>query len=84
MDLQRATLKALFYDYPVEHFIHLLLEQSERGFTEPITGLVQWRELSFTQSELQAWCNSVFLSHGTLSDTDEQIVEVFKLGTVAK
>lgn len=79
MDLQRATLKALFYDYPVEHFIHLLLEQSERGFTEPITGLVQWRELSFTQSELQAWCNSVFLSHGTLSDTDEQIVEVFKL-----
>ncbi|OKZ15898.1 MAG: hypothetical protein BHV72_13230 [Bacteroides sp. 43_46] len=54
MDLIRATLKALFYDYPVENVVRLLQEQKENSFMDPFSHLVKWRETSFTFSEAES------------------------------
>ena len=55
MDLIRAALKALFYDYPIEDAITNI--QNLKGkdmFMIPFSDLVKWRETSFTISEIQS------------------------------
>lgn len=55
MDFERATIKALFYDYPIEAAIRAV-EESQRiggkdGFMDILPQLVRWREESFTTTE---------------------------------
>lgn len=54
MDFERAAIKALFYDYPIEEAIRALDVSKERlrdVYTDILPQLVRWREQAFTMTE---------------------------------
>jgi len=54
MDFERATIKALFYDYPIETALEVLntAEKKEKDvFLDILPQLLRWREQSFTTTE---------------------------------
>lgn len=55
MDFERATLKALFYDYPIESAVKAIRNSrdvAERDiFMDILPQLVRWRETAFTTTE---------------------------------
>ena len=79
MDLERASLKALFYDYPIEHLMDLLLGDNHVTFVQPLVGLIQWRETAFTKSDLMAWCKTLFRQSGNDMDFSHTAIQVFDL-----
>ena len=79
MDLERASLKALFYDYPIEHLVDLCLGDKHVSFDQPLVGLIQWRETAFTKSDLQAWCQSLFPHSDNFVELYQTIGQVFEL-----
>ena len=79
MDLERASLKALFYDYPIEHLVNLMLGDFQVKFAQPLVGLIQWRETAFTKSDLGAWCQSLFRQSDTGMELDHTVMQVFDL-----
>lgn len=53
MDFERASIKALFYDYPIEAVIKVI-EDAQRhkdGYLDILPQLVRWREDAFTTTE---------------------------------
>ena len=54
MDFERAAIKALFYDYPIEEAVRALDVSKERlrdVYTDILPQLVRWREQAFTMTE---------------------------------
>lgn len=54
MDFERAAIKALFYDYPIEEFVRFLdqpVEDKKDNFLTILPQLVRWREHAFTMTE---------------------------------
>lgn len=71
MDVIRATIKALFYDYSPSFVSEIIAGKSDENLLAPFVRIVQWREQVFTQSELsnlvrvlqQEWMNRKGLSY---------------------
>lgn len=54
MDLERTTLKALFYDYPIELAVKNITDkQVKDDFLEIFPQLTRWREQTFSISEMR-------------------------------
>ena len=53
MDFERAKIKALFYDFPVEHAVKVIRD-GKGGFVNAIPQIARWREQAFTITELEA------------------------------
>lgn len=75
MDFERATLKALFYDYPIEGAVRAIKNShnvAERDiFMDILPQLVRWRETAFTTTEARLLQDGV--KHHWLSvNSDEQ------------
>lgn len=53
MDFERASIKALFYDYPVEAVVKAIEEahRNKDGYIDILPQLVRWREDAFTTTE---------------------------------
>lgn len=53
MDFERASIKALFYDYPVEAVVKAIVNsrKSKDGYLDILPQLVRWREIDFTTTE---------------------------------
>lgn len=55
MDFERSTLKALFYDYPIESVVewlpNLCKPASSGAFVKDLPQLIRWREDSFSTTE---------------------------------
>lgn len=56
MDLLRATLRALYYDFPIE-ILARNVEKCDLSILEPFCQLVRWREPSFTMTEIESLRN---------------------------
>ena len=56
MDFERAEIKTLFYDYPVEQAVNVILNThgSHADYLEVFPQIARWRESAFTLSEMQA------------------------------
>ena len=56
MDFERAEIKTLFYDYPVEQAVSVILNThgSHADYLETFPQIARWRESAFTISEMQA------------------------------
>lgn len=75
MDVLRAAIKALFYDYSPTFVSEILAGKSVEKLLTPFVHVVQWREQVFTQAELsnlvrvlkQEWMNRKSISY--LPDT---------------
>ena len=53
MDFERATIKTLFYDYPVEHAVKIIRE-GDKGYLDVFPLVARWRETAFSMSEMDA------------------------------
>ena len=53
MDFERAKIKALFYDFPVEHAVKVI-QEGKGGFVNSIPQIARWREQAFTITEFEA------------------------------
>ena len=53
MDFERAKIKALFYDYPVEYAVDVI-RRGDEGYMNVFSQIARWREQSFTISEMDA------------------------------
>lgn len=53
MDFERAKIKALFYDYPVEHAVDVTRKGNE-GYLNVFSQIARWREQAFSISEMEA------------------------------
>ncbi len=53
MDFERASIKALFYDYPVEAVVKAIEDarRNKDGYIDILPQLVRWREDAFTTTE---------------------------------
>lgn len=53
MDFERASIKALFYDYPVEAVVKAIEDarRNKDGYIDILPQLVRWRESAFTTTE---------------------------------
>ena len=53
MDFERASIKALFYDYPVETVVKAIEDarRNKDGYIDILPQLVRWREDAFTTTE---------------------------------
>ena len=53
MDFERASIKALFYDYPVEAVVKAIgdVRRNKDGYIDILPQLVRWREDAFTTTE---------------------------------
>ncbi len=53
MDFERASIKALFYDYPVEAVVKAIEDarRNKDGYIDILPQLVRWREEAFTTTE---------------------------------
>ena len=53
MDFERASIKALFYDYPVEAVVKAIEDarRSKDDYIDILPQLVRWREDAFTTTE---------------------------------
>ncbi len=53
MDFERASIKALFYDYPVEAVVKAIEDarRNKDGYMDILPQLVRWREDAFTTTE---------------------------------
>lgn len=53
MDFERASIKALFYDYPVETVVKAIEDarRNKDGYIDILPQLVRWREEAFTTTE---------------------------------
>ena len=53
MDFERASIKALFYDYPVEAVVKAIEDgrKNKDGYIDILPQLVRWREDAFTTTE---------------------------------
>lgn len=74
MDFERATLKALFYDYPIETAVKVIRDSQDIAkrdiFMDILPQLVRWRETAFTTTEARLLQDSVM--HNWLSlENDE-------------
>ena len=62
MDFERATLRALFYDYPIETAVKVIKDSRDIAkrdvFMDILPQLVRWRETSFTTTEARLLQNS--------------------------
>lgn len=69
MDFERATLKALFYDYPIETAVKVIKDSRDITkrdvFMDILPQLVRWRETAFTTTEARLLQDSVM--HNWLS-----------------
>lgn len=69
MDFERATLKALFYDYPIETAVQVIKDSRDIAkrdvFMDILPQLVRWRETAFTTTEARLLQDSVM--HNWLS-----------------
>jgi hypothetical protein len=56
MDFERAEIKTLFYDYPVEQAVNVMLNThgSHADYLETFPQIARWRESAFSISEMQA------------------------------
>lgn len=52
MDVLRAAIKALFYDYSPSFVSEILISKIKDNLLSPFIHIVQWREQAFTQAEL--------------------------------
>ena len=59
MDFERASIKALFYDYPVEAVVKAIEDTrgSKDGYIDILPQLVRWREDAFTTTEARLMGN---------------------------
>ncbi|MDD5990062.1 MAG: hypothetical protein PUC34_02200 [Paludibacteraceae bacterium] len=53
MDFERAAIKTLFYDYPVEHAVQVI-ENGDEGYMKVFPQIARWRDPAFTISEMDA------------------------------
>lgn len=55
MDFERATVKALFYDYPLELAVKMIeaetIPRCKNAFMDELPQLIRWREQAFTTTE---------------------------------
>lgn len=53
MDFERASIKALFYDYPIETVVKAIEDarRNKDGYIDILPQLVRWREDAFTTTE---------------------------------
>lgn len=56
MDFERVKLKTLFYDYPVEQAVNVILKTGVycEDYLDVFPQIARWREPAFTLSEMQA------------------------------
>ena len=59
MDFERASIKALFYDYPVEAVVNAIedVRKNKDGYIDILPQLVRWREDAFTTTEARLMGN---------------------------
>ena len=71
MDFERASIKALFYDYPVEAVVKAIEDarRNKDGYIDILPQLVRWREDAFTTTEARLMEN---LAQGIWAKLDKQ------------
>ena len=85
MDVLRAAIKALFYDYSPTFLSDILTGKSTEKLLTPFVHIVQWREQIFTQAELtnlvrvlkNEWMNRDGLSYLPESARPLAVLNVF-------
>lgn len=75
MDFERAKIKALFYDFPVEYAVKVMRE-GKGGFVIAIPQIARWREQAFTITELEALTRQVLL--GKKKDDAENLLHILQ------
>ncbi len=73
MDFERAALKALFYDFPIESMTKMLIEKEYSHFWNIFVGLVKWREQKFSKTESIALKN--ILEYKLVKNYDKHDIE---------
>jgi len=75
MDFERATLKALFYDYPIETAVQVIRDCRDIAqrdvFMDILPHLVRWRETAFTTTEARLLQDSV-MHNWLMLENDKQ------------
>ena len=77
MDFERAKLKALFYDYPVEQAVNVIMNKGvySEDYLDVFPQIARWRETAFTISELQALKRQIT---PTNEDSTENILNILQ------
>lgn len=75
MDFERAKIKALFFDFPVEHAVKVIRE-GKGGFVGAIPQIARWREQAFTITELEALKRQIL--SGQMKDDAENLLRMLQ------
>ncbi len=77
MDFERAKLKALFYDYPVEQAVNVIMHKGvySEDYLDVFPQIARWREPAFTISEMKALQRQI---NNTEEDSTENILNLLQ------
>ena len=75
MDFERASIKTLFYDYPVEYAVRVI-ENGDVGYMDVFHQIARWRESAFTISEMDALRRHIAAK--SINDNAESILGVLQ------